>query len=302
MNPLNCNDSSCERYRPYFDAYLDHELPAETQQDIQRHIDSCEDCARVLQSRDRMKQLVRNAVTREEAPLELAAALRDRFRSERRSFFAHDTARWMMAVAAVLILAIAGVEALRWDRVIRFGSDDSVFQTVSARVQEILRVGLVDHLHCAILAEKWKVFVSFDEIKANTRRSALGPEFIDLVPAVQAKLGSDYKIVDGHRCTANNRQYIHLILTGSEGRSLKIVSLVITEKKNESFTQADAIAVMKASGIPIYRDRQGKYEIAGFESDKYMAYVVSNLDRDSNLNVASALAPIVYGHLHRLEV
>src|SRR5262249_16637095 len=124
-------------------------------------------------------------------------------------------------------------------------------------------------------------------------------------------LSSDYKIVDGHRCTANNRQYIHLILTGSEdrtrsasavARSLKIVSVVITEKKNESFTQADAVAVMKASGIPIYRDRQGKYEIAGFASDKYMAYVVSNLDRDSNLKVASALAPIVYGHLHRLEV
>src|SRR5215471_17804978 len=323
MNPLNFNDRSCERYLPYFDAYLDHELPVETQQDILQHTVSCEDCARVLQSRDRMKQLVRNAVTREEAPLELVAALRDRFRSERQSFFAHDTARWMMAAAAVLIVAIAGAAALRWDRVIRFGGDDSSFQAVSARVQEILRVGLVDHLHCAILAEKWKMSVSFDEIKANTRRSALGPEFIDLVPAVQAKLSSNYKIVDGHRCTANNRQYIHLILTGSEdrtrsasargaqgrqpeasreARSLKIVSLVITEKKNESFTQADAVAVMEASGIPIYRDRQGKYEIAGFESDKYIAYVVSNLDRDSNLNVASALAPIVYRHLHRLEV
>jgi anti-sigma factor (TIGR02949 family) len=299
MNPLNFNDRSCERYRPYFDAYLDHELPVETQQDIHQHIVSCEDCSRVLESRGRMKQLVRNAVAREEAPRELAAALRDRFRSERRSFFAHDTARWMMAAAAVLILAIAGVKGLRWDRVIRFGGDDSVLQTVSARVQEVLRIGLVDHLHCAILAEKWKGFVSFDEMKTNTRRSALGPEFIDLVPAVQAKLGSGYKIVDGHRCTANNRQYIHLILTG---RGDRILSLVITEKKNESFTQADAVAVLKASGIPIYRDRQGKYEIAGFESDKYMAYVVSNLDRDSNLNVAAALAPIVYGHLHRLEV
>jgi len=166
-------------------------------------------------------------------------------------------------------------------------------------VQEILRVGLVDHVHCTILAEKWKRFVSFDEIKANTRRSALGPEFIDLVPAVQAKLGSDYKIVDGHRCTANNRQYIHLILTGSKDG---ILSLVITEKQNESFTQADAVAVMQASGIPIYRDRHGKYEIAGFESDKYMAYVVSNLAQDSNLKIASALAPIVYDHLHRLEI
>jgi hypothetical protein len=291
MNPLSFNVRSCERSRPYFDAYLDNELPVETRQDIHQHLVSCEDCARVLESRDRMKQLVRSAVTREEAPLELAAALRERFRPERRSFFAHDTARWMMAAAAVLILAIAGVAALRWDRVIRFGGD--------ARVQQLLRIGLVDHLHCAILAEKWKTFVSLDEIKTNTHDSALGSEFVDLVPAVQAKLGPDYKVVDGHRCTANNRQYIHLILTGNEQR---ILSLVITEKKNESFTQADAVAVMKASGISIYQDRQGKYEIAGFESGKYMAFVVSDLGRDSNLNVASALAPIIYDHLHRLEV
>jgi hypothetical protein len=299
MNVVNFNERSCERYRRYFDAYVDNELLVETNQDVLQHLRSCPDCTQILESRARMKQLVRNAVTKEEAPLELAAALRDRFRSERRSFFAYDTARWIMAAAAVLLLAIGGVAALQWGRVIRFGGDDGVFQTVSARVQEILRVGLVDHVHCTILAENWKRFVSLDEIKANTRRSALGPEFIDLVPAVQAKLGSDYKIVDGHRCTANNRKYVHLILTGSNDR---IVSLVITEKQNESFTQADAAAVIKASGIPIYRDRQGKYEIAGFESDKYLAYVVSNLAKDSNLKIASVLAPVVYGHLHRLEI
>ena len=299
MNVVNFNQRSCERYRRYFDAYLDNELLVETNQDVLQHLASCTDCSRILESCARMKQLVKNAVTEEQAPLELAQALRDRFRTERRSFFAHDTARWMMAAAAVLVLAIGGVATLQWGRIIQLRSNDGVFQTVSARVQDLLRVGLVDHVHCAILSERWKRFVSFDEMKTNTGRSALGPQFIDLVPAVQAKLGADFKIVEGHRCTANQRQYIHLILTGNEDT---ILSLVITEKKNESFTQADAVAVMKASGIPIYHDRQGILEIAGFESGKYMAYVVSNLDRDANLNVASALAPIVYGHLHRLEL
>ena len=299
MNVLNFNDRSCERYRRYFDAYLDNELLVETNQDVLQHVISCTDCTRILESRARMKQLVRNAVTNEQAPLELAEALRERFRTERRSFFAYDTARWMMAAAAVLLLAIGGVAALQRGRNIQFRGDDSVFQTVSARVQEILRIGLVDHVHCAILSERWKRFVSFDEMKADTGRSALGPDFIDLVPAVQAELGADYKIVEGHRCTANHRQYIHLILTGNKDT---ILSLVITEKRNESFTQAGAPAVMNASGIPIYRDRQGILEIAGFESGKYLAYVVSNLDRDSNLNVASAMAPIVYSHLHRVEL
>src|SRR5206468_25441 len=120
--------------------------------------------------------------------------------------------------------------------------------------------------------------------------------FIDLVPAVQAKIGADYKIVLGHRCVANHRRYVHLILTS---KTDAILSLVITEKKDESFSQADAVAVMKASGIPIYRDRQGQLEIAGFESEKHLAFVVSNLDRDSNLRIAATMAPIVYDQLHR---
>jgi anti-sigma factor (TIGR02949 family) len=297
MNVRNFNERSCERYRRYFDAYLDNELLVETNQDLLQHLASCPECSQVLENRTQMKQLVKNAVTREEAPPELVAALKNRLRTERRSFFAYDSARWMMAVAAVLILAIGATVAVQWGPVFRFQRDTGLFQNVSARMQEILRIGLVDHVHCTILSGRWKRSVSFDQMKAATGRSALGPEFIDLVPAVESKLGSAFKIVDGHRCTANHRRYVHLILTGDRGA---ILSLVITEKQNESFAEADAAAVVKASGIPIYRGRQGVLEIAGFESGKYLAYVVSNLDRDANLNVAAAIAPVVHDHLRAL--
>ena len=299
MNVVNFNERSCEKYRRYFDAYLDNELLVETNQDVLQHLTSCTECARILESRARMKQVVRGAVKAEQAPPELITALRGRLRTERPNFFAYNTARWMMAAAAVLLLAIAGVATLQWGRILQFGADDGVLQTVSARVQSILRVGLVDHVHCAILSQRWKRFVSFDDMKAETGRQALGPEFIDLVPAVAAKLGAGYKLVQGHRCIANHRQYIHLIFTGNKGI---ILSLIITEKNNESFSQENAVAVMKASGIPIYRDRQGTLEIAGFESDRYLAYIVSNLERDANLNVASLTAPIVYDHLQRTEI
>jgi hypothetical protein len=299
MNVVIFNERSCERYRRYFDAYVDNELLVETNQDVLQHLMSCTECTRILESRARMKQLVRNAVKSEHAPPELVAALRSRVRTERPSFFAHDTVRWMMAAAAVLLLAIGGIGSLQWGRIVQFGGGEGGLQAVSARVQDILRIGLIDHFHCTILSQRWKQFVSLDDMKASTGPQALGPEFIDLVPAVEAKLGAEYKMIQGHRCVANHRQYVHLILTGNNGA---ILSLVITQKNNESFTQADAIAVMKASGIPIYRDRQGILEIAGFESDKYLAYVVSNLDRNANLDVASLVAPVVYNHLHRLEL
>src|SRR5215470_2084699 len=138
MNVVNFNERACERYRRYFDAYLDNELLVETNQDVLQHLNTCVDCSRMLENRARMKQLVKDAVTKEEAPVELAIALRNRFRTERRSFFAFDTARWMMAAAAVVLLAIGGLFTLQWGRVISLHRDQGVFQTVSARVGDLL--------------------------------------------------------------------------------------------------------------------------------------------------------------------
>src|SRR5262245_32254637 len=177
MNVVNFNERACERYRRYFDAYMDNELLVETNQDVLQHLKSCAECTRILEGRARTKQLVRDAVTKEQAPPELVGALRSRLRTERPSFFGFNTVRWMMAAAAVLLLAIVGVGSLQWARIVQFGEDDGVFPALTARVQELLRVGLFDHVHCAILSQRWKQFVSFDEMKATTVWQALGPEF-----------------------------------------------------------------------------------------------------------------------------
>lgn len=300
MNVVHFNERSCEKYRRYFDAYLDNELLVETNQDLLQHLTSCAECSGILEDRAHMKQLVREAVRRQEAPLELVESLRTQLRAERRSFFGFDTARWSMAAAAVLMFAIGSIGILQWAGILRFNDVDSPLRAVSAQVEKILRVGLIDHVHCTILAKQWKRFMSFEDMKTRTGRAALGPEFIDLVPAVQAKLGAKYKIVNGHRCTADGRRYVHLIMTGDNDKTL--LSLIITEKQNESFAEADASAILRASGVPIYHERQGILEVAGFESDKYLAYVISNLEHEDNLKIASDLAPLVYNHLRGLEL
>jgi hypothetical protein len=299
MNVVSFNERACEKYRRYFDAYLDNELLVETNQEVLHHVNSCAECTRILEDRGRVKQGVKCAVAAEDVPVELVAAVRNHIRTNRPSFFGSDTARWMMAAAAGLLLAIAGAGSFWWARSSQFAGDDNVFQSLSIRAQNLLRVGLVDHVHCAIVSQQWKRFLSLEEMKDKTGPSALGPQFIGLVPAVEAKLGADYKLVQAHRCSANDRRYIHFILTGKQGA---LISLVITEKNNESFSKAEMVEVMRASGIPIYRARQGMLEVAGFESDKYLAYVVSNLDKAANLNVASLMAPVLYNHLHSLEL
>src|SRR5687768_13669807 len=110
MTVVPISERSCEHYRLHFDPYLDDELAAESRHLVLLHVCSCSDCARILESRSRMKQFLRNAVAREETPDELVKALRIRFWPQQ-SFFAHNTAGWMVAAAAVLILATGAMRA-----------------------------------------------------------------------------------------------------------------------------------------------------------------------------------------------
>src|SRR5437867_12486995 len=101
MNLVKFNGRSCETYRRYFDAYLDNELLVETNQDVLEHLESCADCTRLIESRVRIEQLVKNAVASEEAPAVFAEHLRHWF-GARLGLFLRYTVRLMIAAAAVM--------------------------------------------------------------------------------------------------------------------------------------------------------------------------------------------------------
>ena len=299
MNVINFNDKACERIRRYFDSYLDNELLVETNHEVLRHLATCADCTRVLEDRARIKKAVKQAVMEEHPPAALLENIQKEIREGKHgSFFGRDVGRWGMAAAALLILSIGGFLALRISGVrTRDPGGGSVLQLISAQAREILRIGLADHIHCTLALGRWKELLSFEHMKEATGATALGPEFIDLAPIAKEKLGANFQLMQGHRCTINGREYVHLIATGENGA---ILSLVITEKKGEAFTRPEVAATVEASGVPLYRDKQDQLEIAGFETSRFLAFVVSNMDRDANLKVASNLAPSVYEFLQRL--
>jgi hypothetical protein len=78
MNVVDPDQRFCERFRLYVDAYLDNEMPLGSQDAIQ-HLSFCRACSRVLAERAQVKERVRHAVRREQAPPELLAALREQF-------------------------------------------------------------------------------------------------------------------------------------------------------------------------------------------------------------------------------
>jgi anti-sigma factor RsiW len=299
MNVINFNDKACEKIRRYLDSYVDNELLVETNHEVLRHLATCADCTRVLEDRVRVKKAVKQAVTQVEAPAVLLQGIQKTIRDGKHHRFAlPDLGRWGMAVAALLLLVAGGLVMLRTVRLRNPAVDGvrGIFEAVSTEARGILQIGLADHIHCTLELGRWKELISFESMKEATGSSALGPEFIDLVPTVKETLGPAFHLVQGHRCTINGRDYVHLIATGENGA---ILSLVITEKKGDAFNSARA-ATAQASTVPLYRDNQEHLEIAGFETNHFLAFVVSNLDRDANQKVASALAPPVYQFLQRL--
>ena len=63
-----------------------------------------------------------------------------------------------------------------------------------------------------------------------------------------------------------------------------------------------AADVIESSGVSIREARIKGLEIAGFETRDYLAFVVSDLGRKENLQIASTLAPAVRKFLTGQEV
>lgn len=269
MNVISFGDRACERVRRYLDSYMNDELLVETNHEVLRHLEVCAECRAVLDSRLKVKNLLQNAVGNTEVPADLSESIQRRLRSTgiRRTWTS-----WALAAAATVLLVLGGRELLD-----------------SAQVRKILRIGLIDHVHCAIQVGTGKLTQSLAAITGAEGRGALGPDFSDLARRIQDKVGDDLPVVVGHRCTANGRQYIHLILRNST----TMMSVVVTKKGDLSYPTGHLQSVMRAAGIPVRHDRIDEFEVAGIETARYLAFVVSDLRADSNVQMASALAPTI---------
>jgi anti-sigma factor (TIGR02949 family) len=288
MNIVNFEDGHCKRIRSYLDSYLNNELMVETNHEVLRHLEACEDCSRALEDRARLKARLKHAVMQEYAP----AALRERITTDLRRSRGFSFSRVSFALAAAAaVLVIAAVTFLTW------GPPKNQL-SLQAKVApadvtgQILKIGFDDHVFCAIdhhLANK--------QFSAEQMAEHLGPEYAGLVALVKERMPRDYTVAVGHRCHYQGREFIHLIMRNQSD----VVSLVITRKNAEAFPVNGVAAIAQAAGSPIYQAAWANQQIAGLETRDHLVFVVSNETSDANLQIATTLGPSVRDLLARLE-
>lgn len=238
----------------------------------------------------KLRERLKNAVRAEAPPPFLEARIRSTIRTvERKPSW---TQRLMPVAAAVVVCAGMTIAYQLGHLRLTTASQESYIASVTNRVATLMRVGLSDHIHCAVFRKLPK-----DAPKVQDLAAKLGPQYKSLIPVVQQHLPGNFRLMIAHECGYHGRKFTHLTLKSEA----QLVSLVIARKADgESFQTEGLLPALTQSGIPFYRAGVQRFEIASFESADHLVYVVSDMGRQDNMNLMLAVAPQVKDLLSKL--
>lgn len=239
----------------------------------------------------RLQQAVRSSG---EAPPFLESRIRNRIRMEaeakpRRGF---RIVHWVpIAVAAAIVLS-AGIAYQLGHLRLTAESQESYIASVSNRVATLMRVGLGDHIHCAVFRKP----VVKPPVEQFVRD--MGPRYAGLIPVVREHIPARYVMTGAHQCTYRKRKFVHLTLAG-EG---KLISVILASKQDgESFQTGPFLPSLVRSGIPIYQAGVQRFALHAIESRDHLVYVVSDLPGQTNEEMMVALSAPVKEYLAKIE-
>ncbi len=275
MNMLSFDSIHCQRIRGQLEAYLSNELLVETTGEVLKHLESCEACSHELESRMRVRDALRKAVARQSLPEGFKQAVHQRLRRAQPRFaWESIPTTWAVALATLALVVFAGAVGQQWLKV-RRGRQ---------MVASILALGASDHLHCAIQGHNYpEVPNPPDQI-----RKKLGPQYAGLLQVVEQRTPG-FQVLEGHICSipGSPRKYVHFI---ARGRGT-ILSVILTKREGESLRAGRSLVAGAPGGVDLYKAQLRGFSVAGFESNEYFGFVVSDLGQNEVLQIATALGP-----------
>ena len=287
MTQTRFGEQACQKVLARLDSYIDNELLTESSLELMEHFQRCTACTRESQERRNVRARLQTAVREVKVPQGLEDRVRDRLRETREP---RPKRFLLMSIAATLAVCFGSWVAYQLGALrLTTASQESYVAAISGQVASIIRVGLGDHLHCALLRQRGR--------RSEDRVDKLPMEFKELIPIVHQHLPADLPLVLAHECRYHGRNFVHL--TFQNGRTL--LSLVIAKKQDgESLDGAHLPRALSQAGIPMYTAGARGFEVAAFESRGFLVYTVSDLSQTDNLGVLAALAPSLQNFLNQM--
>lgn len=187
-------NAECRQVRELMDSYISGELTVESNHDMLRHVERCEQCRGELGRRERTRALLIEGF----GPVPAADGLDARIM---KAIDHHDRTWWRVAqyggLAAALVMAIGA--AVWFSRPVDAAAfDDSVD----------------DHIACALT---YPPEVTYDAKRAERN---LEPAYRSIANAVSHTAGQ-YELIDAHMCPYQGRNYARLVYRAN-GRPLSV--------------------------------------------------------------------------------
>jgi hypothetical protein len=281
----------CGTFRQLMDSFVPDDPDTDTKGALARHLENCSNCATEWQQRNRLSTRLKAAVHRQYVPSDLQMRVRGRLDGRTRGrWWQMQRTQWAVSAAASLAIAFALWTTYRRTHMPAISDrhgQEIYIQKISARLSPVLRLGLGDHVHCAIFRK-----YPDNAPTAAQMLSDLGPSYHDLLDLVKKNIAEDYRVVMAHQCSFAGRRYVHITLK----KGTELVSLVITRKQDGEFLPSSSPA-LAAAGVSVYGATAERYKLATFDAGRYLGFVVSDLPESTNLQIAGKLAPVVHEYL-----
>jgi len=281
----------CKMFMSQLDLYIDGRLPPDALLECETHLRECPACALELESRKKMRAQLKPAVQSVPTPPYLEAKVRASLREPQ------PARRWWApaaAAAAVTVLSVGAITGYHFGHFrLTPGSQESYIASVSGDIGTLMRVGLGDHVHCAVFRKYPQNPPSPEEMA-----SAIGPDFAGVIPLVREHAPGDLRLVLAHRCTYHDRHFVHLILKNDS----RLLSVIFTRKsEGPPVTAGDLAPAWTEGGLPTYQSSVQRFQIASFQSRDYLVYIISDTPAQQNLATMQAMAPSLSAYLRKLE-
>jgi hypothetical protein len=225
------------------DSYLAEELLVETNHEVLRHLDTCQECAAELQRRQRLCTLLSQALEIQVDDRRAAARISQVLDREQRSW---NRVGPLATAAATLMAAVA--LAFWFTRPVDVAAYDNSAE---------------DHIVCAL---GYPVSHSYDADRAVQN---LEPPFTPIVDAVGVSHGV-YEVIDAHMCPFKGRNYAHVVFRGG-GQTLSLFA----ERAERGTLPAAPATRLTGDTIEVHGTMRRGYRIAAVATRHYQLFLVS---------------------------
>ena len=252
---------NCSEVEFVMPLYLSSELDATRMADFEAHLQQCGACATTLESGTHCDELLRDAYRGESVD---TLGLRERVlskisKSGHRRRFLFRRPFYSVPIAAVLLLAS--------------GIGLAYFTLRGSSSQTVYAAALQDHYREIVKHEPFSDWPQTPEaIRAFVREQLGDANFLDnLTPA-------GYHLARAQHCDLGDKRYVHLVYRNE----VREISIFVRRKDAE----LPGAIVETVNGCALHATAINKFEISGFQSQRYTVLVVSDLPRAESLLIA----------------